>query len=421
MFKRISFGIILVALLLTYGCLPGRREIREAKSISSFTLDGNFLYFGAGYSLYRIDLSAPSIETVYSTDRIRVEQPIVANDVAYFGGLTYTDNLGNRGETQGLFSLDLKNKKVLWKFPLGVGGYGTFGTYPVVAGDQILVCARQHLHSLDRQTGKELWKVDNWLGQDADGVTLPYVYKDSAFFMINEEYFTKSDVLDGHWARVLLDSGQRVDILRLAQTPGKYYDHNGQGIGRLVDGVVYGASRYNSEKYPASWFGALDLESQKFLWEVPGSSLRTRPAVNDKSVFTIREGYVQALDRITGKVKWSESLGEIAQAGIDRSQERWNWDYENQSSRRFDSTNEVVVIQGSKGISARHAETGKLLWLVKSDSDYRNVDADPLIVQKVVVASSAIDCSVFALDLKSGEELWRLTVPECKYNYVFDD
>ena len=390
-------------------------------NISSFTLDGNSLYFGAGYKLYRIDLSALSVETVYSTDRIRVEQPLVADGIAYFGGITHTDKQGYRGETQGLFALDLQNKKVQWKFPLGVGGYGTFGTYPVVAGDQILVCARQHLHCLDRETGKELWKEDNWFGHDADGLTLPYVHKDSAFFMINEKYFTKSDELDGHWARVLLESGQRVDILRVAQSPGKYHDHNGQGIGRLVDGVIYGASRYHSETYPASWFGALDLESHKFLWEVPGSSLRTRPAVNDKFVFTVREGSVQALDRRTGKVKWREPLGEIAQTDLDRSQDRWNWDYENQSSRRFDATNEVVVIQGSKGIAARQADTGKLIWLVKTNSDYRNGDADPLIVQQVVIVSSAIDCSIFALDLKTGKELWRLTVPDCTYNYVFDD
>jgi outer membrane protein assembly factor BamB len=425
MIKRISFAISLAVLFVASSCMSGgfpfKREIREGRNISSFTIDANFLYFGAGYKLYRLDLSAPSVETVYSTDRILVEQPVIADAVVYFGGITHSDKHGSHGEKQGLFAVDLQSNKAQWKFLLGVGGYGTFGTYPVVAGDRILVCARQHLHSLDRKSGKELWKLDNWFGNDADGRTLPYVYKDSVFFIINEEYFTKSDEIDGNWARVALDSGQRIDVLRVAQTPGKYHDTNGQGVGRLVDGVIYGATRYHGETYPASRFGALDLESGRFLWEVPGSSLRTRPAVNDKFVFTVREDSIQALDRKSGKVKWSESLGEIAQTNIDRSQDGWNWDYENQSSRRFDATNEVVVAQGSKGIAARQADTGKLIWQVKTESDYRNGDADPLIYRQAVIASSAKDCSIFALDLNTGKELWRVMVPDCTYYYVFDD
>lgn len=423
MIRKVSRTTFLALLLITSGCFPGgfpfKREVREGKHISGFTLDGSSLYLGAGYKLYRLDLSAPSIEAVYSTDRIRVEQPIIADGVAYFGGRTYTDKRGNYGETQGFFAVDLQSRKRLWKFPLGAGGYGTFGTYPALAGDRILVCAREHLHCLDRKTGKELWRSDNWLGDDSDGSTLPYVYGDSVYFKILEEYFTKNYEIDGHWARVDLNSGRRVDILRVAETPGKYHDASGHGVGRLVDGVIYGATRYNIEAYPASRFGALDLESRKFLWEVPGSSLRTRPAVNDKYVFTVRENSVQALDRKTGGVVWSEPLGEIAETNIARSQDRLRWDYENEWSRRFAATNDLVIAQGSKGIIARQARTGKLLWSVKTDSDEGN--ADPIIFQQMVVVSSLKDCSVFAVDLEDGKELWRLKIPDCTIHYIFDD
>ncbi len=423
MFRKVVSITCLVVLLATSGCLFGdfsfRREIREAKHISNFVTDNNYIYFGAGYKLYRLDVLSQSIEAVYATDRIRVEQPIIADGTAYFGGLSYVDERGNSGERQGFFAVDLQSRRRWWKFPLGVGGYGTFGTYPVLVGDQILVCARQHLHSLDRKTGKELWKRNNWLGRDSDGTTVPYVYQGFVYFKINEEYFTGTDALDGHWAKVNLENGYREAVLPLAENPGKYHDQRGDANGILANGVVYGATRYDENTYPASRFGALDLEAQRYLWEVPGSSIRTRPALSSKFVFTIKENSIQALDRKTGDLVWSESLGEIALPNIDRSQDRWKWDYENEWSRRLAATEEIVVVQGSQGLVARKTKNGGLVWLVKTASE--NGDADPFIYEQKVIVSSVKDCSVFALDLKTGQELWRVQIPECKYFYILDD
>lgn len=411
-------GILLLATSSCRFTFP-IRELRDSKHISNFTLDGHYLYFGAGYHLYRLDLSSQSIETIFTTDRILVEQPIVADGVAYFGGLSYVDQSKNYGEPQGLLAVELRDRKVQWKFPLGVGGYGTYGTFPVLAEDYILVCARQHLHSLDRKTGKEIWKLDNWFGRDSDGVNIPYFYRDHVYFKIDEEYFTKSFKIDGHWAKVALDSGKRVAILSIAETPGKYHDMSGHGISRLVDGIVYGALRYDRQGYPSSRFGALDLESQKILWEVRGSRLRTKPAVNDKAVFTVIDGAIQALERKTGRVVWSEPLGEIAETSVDSPQDRQKWDYENEWSRRFAATNDNVIVQGSKGLVARRADDGKLLWLAKTELNDGYTDL--VIFQQIVVAASVRDCSIFALDLKNGRELWRVKVPNCTYFYLLDD
>ena len=422
MLRNVSGLIVVILILATSACLfdfPFRRELREARHISNLTIDGNYLYFGAGYHLYRLDLSSRSIEAIFTTDRVLAETPVVADGVAYFGGHSCVDQKGNYGETQGLLAVDLRDRKVQWKFPLGVGGYGTYGTFPVLAGDYIIVCARQHLHSLDRKTGKEKWKLDNWFGTTSDGVTIPYVHRDHVYFKISEEYFTKSSEIDGHWAKVALDNGKRVAILPLAKNPGTYHDMRGEGISRLVDGIVYGALRYDSEDYPASRFGALDLENQKLLWEVRGSSLRTKPAVNDKFVFTVIDGAIQALEKTTGRVVWSEPLGDIAETNVGRSQDRVKWEYENRWSRRFVATNEAVIVQGSKGIVARRADTGKLLWLAKIDLD--ECYTDPVIFQQIVIAVSVKDCSIIAFELKDGRELWRVKVPDCTYFYLFDD
>ena len=122
---------------------------------------------------------------------------------------------------------------------------------------------------------------------------------------------------------------------------------------------------------------------------------------------------IQALDIETGKVVWSIPLGEIAAPNVDRSQDRFKWDYENERSRRLAATNEVVIAQGSQGITALDANTGRRLWQTRGLSAYG--DADPLILQRVVLMSSVKHCSVFALDLKTGKEVWRAQIPSCTY------
>src|SRR5262245_37271343 len=212
MLTKANYVIFLILLFSASSCFfdfPGKREIKESRHISNFALDGSQIYFGAGYHLYCLNILSPSIETVFTSDRILVEQPIIADGVAYFGGRSYVDQKGNYGGEHGFLAVELQSRGVQWKFPLGVGGYGTYGTFPVLAGERILVCARQRLHCLDRKSGKELWKLDNWFGADGDGVDIPYVHDNHVYFKIREEYFTKSYDIDGHWSMVALDSGKR--------------------------------------------------------------------------------------------------------------------------------------------------------------------------------------------------------------------
>ena len=422
MVRNVTSIILLATVLLTCACLPTgflrSKDILQHKNITDFTVEGKVIYFGAGYNLYRLHLRSRSVERVFETNRIFVEQPLIQDGVAYFGGNGWVDNKGVFGESDSFVALDLHSGEVLWKFPLGHDGYGTYGTYPVVAGDRILVCARQHLHCIDRTTGTELWKVDNWLGADSDGINIPYVHDGLVYYKIGEEYFTQSDVNDGHWAVVSLADGQRVGLIPVAERPGIFEDTSGNGVGVLAGGIVYGATRYSN--FPTSRVGALDLKARKLLWEVQGSAgSKMQPAINDKYVFTGGADSIQALDRETGKVAWSNPLGEITEFGIDRSTDRRRWDFENEYSRRFTATNEVVVTRGSQGIAARVADTGKLMWFAKIPSS--RGDAAPLILDQIVLVSSAKDCAILAFDLKRGNELWRASVPNCTYYTLLDD
>lgn len=413
----------LLVICLNSGCLlkgfSQKPEIVERRSFSNFTQSNNFIYFGAGYTLYRLEPLSKSLEEIYSTDRLLVEQPLVDEETVFFGGRPFTDSDGKYGEKQGFLAVDLESRKKVWKFDLGVGGYGTFGTYPVFAGDNLLVCARQHLHSLDKKTGIENWKLDNWFGRDSDGITIPYVFEDSVYFQIAEEYFVGTDSNDGHWAKVALASGKRDSVFPIAKNPGTYNDDNGNGIGRKEGGVVYGALRYNESEWPASYFGALDLESGKLLWEIPVAATRTQPVIAGDMVFTFDEKSLLALDKSNGKVKWSQLLEQITQRNIDRSRERLAWDYEHHYSRRLATDGRVVIVQGSRGIEARYVETGKLVWRYELES--QEGDSDPIVFKNLVIASLAKDCSLVAFNLMTGKVDWKLKIPSCFYHVPFDD
>jgi outer membrane protein assembly factor BamB len=272
---------ILVLTCLLASCrspLTFLREVRKDQNVSNFTLADDSLYFGAGYNLYRLDLSSRLIEKIYATDRAKVEQPVIADRTVFFGGLSGVDKHGWSGEDQGFFAVDLESRKVHWKFSMA-SGYGTYGTYPVLARDRILVCSRWHLHSLDQKNGKEAWRIDNWMGSTGDTVTVPYIFDDHTYFKISEEHVAASqttDENDGHWAEVSLENGEK-NIFPIAARPGTYEDSSGHDLGTLVDGVIYGNNRVDH-------FGALDLRAKRLLWELP-TDTHIKPVLLDGKVY----------------------------------------------------------------------------------------------------------------------------------------
>jgi outer membrane protein assembly factor BamB len=401
--------ILIAGILLTLVFFTEER--RQGKAISNFTLVENSVYFGGGYHLYRLDLSTRSLETVFSADRILVEQPVIADGIAYFGGRGYLSKWGFRSGHDTLFALDLQSRHLRWTLDLGrKGGYGTYGTYPVIAGDRILVCARQHLYCVDRRNGTVLWQVGNWLG-DAEGITRPYVFKNFVYYKINEEYFTGRSENDGQWAVIELTSGKRLRVIPIAEKPGTYKDMKGHGSGALIDGVLYGATRYHH-------FGAIDLKAERVLWEFDGEESgllqfsQYTPAVNNSLVFTAAGESLYAFDRGSGQVVWEAALGDIIPQHTPPG-----YAYRPDGAQvHFAATNEVVIAQGYSGVAAWRADTGQWLW--SSRVAARSGNADPLILDGTVIVSSSQECRVLALDLQTGKELWSVEVPDCTYYYT---
>lgn len=410
MYSHRLFLVLLASAVVLSGCSPFKLTSRfvEGKSVTNFTVVDEDIYFGAGYSLYKFNTTSRVITTIYQTNSAQVEQPLVADGVIYFGGQRAYSKYGWRGEKEGLFAYNLQAESLLWKFLLDKG-YGSYGTFPVISGDRILVCAREHLYSLDRKTGKELWDIENWMGSVGSTVTIPYVFDDHVYFMVAEEHVAssqKTDENDGHWAEVGLEDGER-SIFRVAEHPGTYEDSDGEGIGTLVDGVIYGNSR-------VARFGALDLRSKKFLWEVSTDTL-IKPVVQQSKIFLIRNDEIQALDQKTGKTVWTHPLHDFSNPIKNDSMERY---YEENYARRVASNERFLIVQGSLAVGALDLNTGKELWRV--DWPSKSGSVTPTILGSNIFVLSADNCAIVQLELETGKEVSRTQIPDCSC-YSFRD
>jgi outer membrane protein assembly factor BamB len=409
--KQIArYGILfcIVGLLLCSGCKSSKKkEVDRRKNISNFTLHENYLYFGAGYKLYRIDLSTKSLETLYTTNIIRVEQPVVANDVVYFGGSGLYNEKGARGDRDCFFALDLQKNKILWRFPLDPYGYGTFGTFPILAGEKILVCARKYLYCLDRMNGKFIWQIDNWFGSDGvDEIEIPYLYKDHIYYKLNA---LEDDPNDGYWAVASITDGKRIATISLLK------EKQGQGLGTVDNGILYLTTRYGDSVPRNGYVSAIDLANKKMLWEAGGNFGQSRPGVNEYFVYTSRWNSAVALYRTTGEVMWEKVIDEIT---VDPNL-AFEFNFPRPASTRIAATDEIVFAQNVKGIIALNATTGESIWSKKHEADFSTTY--PIIVDGALIISNLNESAVIALDLETGAELWKVKIPDCSVYTLHDD
>jgi outer membrane protein assembly factor BamB len=408
--KQIArYGIFtcFVVLLFCFGCKSSKKkEVDERKNISNFTLHENYLYFGAGYKLCRIDLSTKSLETLYATNAIRVEEPVVANGVVYFGGRGLYNGNGARGDRDCFFALDAQRKTILWRFPLAPHDYGTYGTYPVLAGENVLVCARKYLYCLDRTNGKLLWQIGNWFGETGGEIQIPYLYKDHIYYKLNS---LENNPCDGSWIVASITDGKRTDIIPMSE------DTQGQGLGLEDNGILYLTTRYANRVPRNGYVGAIDLANKKLLWEVGGDFSQSRPGVNEYFVYTSRCNSIVALYRSTGEVMWEKGIEEIT---VDPNL-AWEFHFPRLASTRIAATDKIVFVRDGNGIIALNATNGELIWSKKHETDFNA--AYPIIVNGALIISNLTESSVIALNLETGTELWKVKVPDCSVYMLHDD
>ncbi len=160
--KRNSwFFIVILAVFIspTVACV-GTGDLVEAHSFSNLVMDGDTLWFGAGYKLYRVDLNQQTATLVYDAKNVRIYIVQLDGDRLFFAGSSDKKNV--------VWALDLNSERILWKHELNrsrgflISSSG-LSVSPLVTDELLLIGEIDRLYALDKSSGDLKWKIDdNW-------------------------------------------------------------------------------------------------------------------------------------------------------------------------------------------------------------------------------------------------------------------
>jgi len=142
---------------------------------------------------------------------------------------------------------------------------------------------------------------------------------------------------------------------------------------------------------------AVDAGSGKERWRAAlGGAVVSTPAVSgDLVVATARERTIAAVDRATGRLRWR------FEAGKDQPFE-WGWDYWLSSPAVWGAEQRVYVGSGDGRLYALELSTGRKIWELPTEGRVRSSPA----VSDGVVYVGSMDGRVYAADADSGKPLW---------------
>ncbi|OWK43292.1 PQQ-binding-like beta-propeller repeat protein [Fimbriiglobus ruber] len=282
----------------------------------------------------------------------------VTGDKIYFGASKTT---GFRG-SGAVFCLDRATGAEAWRFTDDGGLMPVFAT-PAVAGGQVFAGEGLHtdverrLFRLDAATGKPSWPAPVATTSHTEGsprVANGKVYfsaGDDGLFCVNTETGKEAWHLKGSEQKLHIDTPPAVakgmvflgsGYLTFAmlglnaetgaevwRTPAPYRSFGAPLV--IGDKVVYGLGTGNlttdlatesepgipTETKPAGAVVCLEAATGKEVWryDTP-KSVHTATAADARTVYAAcRDGFVYALDRKTGKLRWKRSLGSALTAG----------------------------------------------------------------------------------------------------------
>jgi outer membrane protein assembly factor BamB len=271
--------------------------------------------------------------------------------------------------------------ELLWEFNIS----SSIASSPVVSRGTVYIVTRgwndSYLYALDTVTGTERWK---WkcepTGFSFDIIPSPAVYDDTVYTCSGDRdmragYLHALDVATGveKWK-------YRTDRIR-SSSP-----------------IVYGHTVYLCTD---DWAYALDATTGAERWKYKtGSPVDSSPAVSDNTVYIGTkayvgiddagdvhvDGYVCALDAITGAEKWKYMAGRIY------------WDWSSPAVYR-----DAVYICADDCVYALDAITGENEWKYRTGD---NISSSPAVCSGTVYIGSQ-DRYVYALDATAGEVEWK--------------
>lgn len=155
----LSISILFVFVFFAVAC-GGTTDLVEEHRFSNLVIDGDTLWFGAGYKLYRVELNKQSATLVFDTDDVIIYHVRIDGRKLFFAGSSDKKNV--------VWALDLNNEKILWvhEFSRSRGlllGASGLSIPPMTTNEILLIGETDRLYVLDKSSGDLNWKIDdNW-------------------------------------------------------------------------------------------------------------------------------------------------------------------------------------------------------------------------------------------------------------------
>jgi outer membrane protein assembly factor BamB len=377
--RKLWFFIIglLVALCVLAVAWVDRANLVEAHSFSNLVMDGDTLWFGAGYKLYRVDLNQNTPTIVYDTDNVVISFVQIDGTKLFFGGSSERQNV--------VWSLDLDSEKILWthKFSRSRGFFiqsGGFLMPPLITNELLLVGEADRLSALDKSTGDLKWKIKNYFY----GLT-PILANDQLIYSL---YIFGDNATQTNRTIVIADpsSGKTIRTISTVGNPGGIPTVHGNCflVKEDLSGGPGGVLRLS----------CLDFQTGKVLWFVEGEDYLRDSQIGfyNGLVFDVFYNQVFAIDEQSGNILW-------------KSQEL--------DDEYYLYRNPQVI--ENLGWIALEAYSGpyKVIFLELADGKLRDEELINLVSSPIFIGQEAIYGTTNALvrvDIVTGQIIWSIPV-----------
>ena len=269
-------------------------------------------------------------------------------------------------DPMGLVCYDAATGTELWTNELGGTSIGSVSGVAVADGQVYLGGTDGRLYCIDEEAGETLWTS----GQiDATGYfglsSSPLVYEGTVYALSASDGVLHAFTPEGTGSWSFSTGGAVGYFTSPAAAGGKIFVAGGGNNLFCIDAATH----------TAAWSAALP------------AAVKSTPVIGDGKVYATTAERLYALDASTGAEVWNASLGGTSSTPA--------------------VAGETVIAGSSDGLHAYDAGTGILLW----DFPGAQVGVSPVVAGNLVyAATNERTGTVYAVDTRTGEEVWSYTL-----------
>ena len=383
--------IAILSLFLLVGC--SRLIIEDGHRFSNLALNGDAIYFGAGYKLYRINLRQGDVKLLHDAKDLLITFVRLEGGNLFFGG-HHTPRKGNGI----LFSYDLNTSEISWKLKVEDRWGSQIVVSPLIAGEILIIGTRTKLFGIYKANGEIKWKIENnWFGS---GMT-PILSRNKLLYEISNAYFGGNKAVSDR--TIAISDPVSGETIRTLTTPGRL-----GGIPAIIENRLFVKDYQHYETDDVGklhWIGdlrlnCLDLKSGEMLWTYHGNgvSAPSLMAFYGKKIYDVFANRLHAIDEQTGDLIWKSHRVEAAARNPQIIEEL-----------------HVTAVEApsAKTVSFMDLTTGEMRLKPLQD-----VLSSPLFIGHDVIYGTAN--AITRIDFSNDNLIWRTPV-NSQYQYILDD